>query len=455
MTGTSNDSKENVIIIGSGVAGMNVIYNLLKTENNFDLMCITQEDQYAYSTCGLPYAIEGVTEKYEDIILHKPEFFAENNVKILSDTTVTDLDLQNKQIKTVTSEKKVDYFRYDYLVFATGRTPFIPPIKGIELKNVYTLMTYEDGKKIVESIPHCSRAVVIGAGYIGLEMAMAFLANNIDTTVVELAPSVLPATLDPDMGKLVEKWLVNKGIQIIAGKKVWQLKGNGGVKAAILEDGMELPADIIMLTTGIRPNVELAKRAGIDIGLTGGIKTDENQRVYASGERVENIFALGDCIETMNLITNRPMISALASSAILQSRIVANNILGKKSEYKGTINPSVTYLGGLQVGSVGLTSENAEKAGISYRSATAIGISQSRYIPGWKDITFKILAHKNYIIGAQIISEKDVKERINALTLAIREKITINTILNTERCYTPPLALLSDPMFKALEKLIE
>ncbi len=454
MGGKSTRNNETVIVIGSGVAGMNVIYNLLKTKKRMNMMCITREDQVAYSTCGLPYALEGITKKFDDIILRTPEFFTENNVQILMNTEVIDIDSKNNQIKTINENGKTEDFRYDYLVIATGRKPNIPPIKGIELKNVFTLMSYKDGKEIAEIMPKCTKAVVIGAGYIGLEMALAFTANNIQTVVVELAPSVLPAILDPDMSELVEKWLLKKGIRIIIGKKVQELKGNGIVTGAILDDGEELPADIVLLSTGIKPNVELAKKVGIDIGPTGGIKTNENLCVYMSGNCVKNIFALGDCIETKNLITNQPIISALASSAVVQSKVVAKNIIGREAYYKGTISPSITYLGGLQVGAVGLNTNSAEKAGISYKSATSAGSSQSKYIPGWKNIFFKIYAHKNHIIGAQIISEKDVKERINALTLIIREKIPIETILQTERCYTPPLALLSDPMFKALEKLV-
>ncbi|MHA1263918.1 MAG: NAD(P)/FAD-dependent oxidoreductase [Candidatus Helarchaeota archaeon] len=454
MDRTSNRHNEHIIVIGSGVAGMNVIYNLLKTNKRLKITCITQENQYAYSTCGLPYALEGVTEKYEDIILRTPEFFTENNVQIVTGTKVIDIDLKNNQIKTTNEKGKTEVFQYDYLVIATGRKPNIPPIKGIDLRNVFTLMNYEDGKRIAEVMPYCTKAVVIGAGYIGLEMALAFAANHMETIVVELAPSVLPAILDPDMSELVEKWFMRKDIRVITGKKVQQLRGKETVTGAILEDGKELPADIVMLSTGIKPNVDLAKKVGIDIGPTGGIKTNENLCVYVGGNCVKNIFALGDCIETKNLIINQPMISALASSAILQSRVIAKNIIGGEAHYKGTINPSITYLGGLQVGAVGLNTAQAEKAGISYKSATAVGSSQSKYIPGWKDMFFKILADKNQIIGAQIISEKDVKERINALTLIIREKIPIETILMTERCYTPPLALLSDPMFKALEKLV-
>ncbi len=448
----SQEKKKKVIVIGSGIAGMNVIYGLMKF-NDFDITCITREKQYAYSTCGIPYVLEGVVEKFEDIILHRPEFFDEKNVKILTNTTVIDIDYTNKQVKTFSKEGKVDQLEFDFLVIATGRVPFTPEIKGTGLKRIYTLMNYSNGVMLKEAMTQCEKAVIVGAGLIGLEAAVAFAANNIKTTVVELTPSVLPAMLDLDMGIIVEEWLRNKGIEIITGVKVKEFDGTDQVKSVILESDKEIPTDLVLLAVGIRPNVSIIKKTGIDIGKTGGIKVDERLHILKNNRPIENVFALGDCIETKNLITEKPMRSALASTAIMQSKTIVKNIIGKKSEYLGTISPSVTYLGGLEVGSVGLTEYAAKSFGISYKVSTSEGASQSKYIPDWKNLKFKFLARNNKLIGAQIIGEKDVKERINELTIVIREKIPIGSLLKTERCYTPPLTLLNDPMLNALEKL--
>ena len=186
----SKEEKKKVIIIGSGVAGMNVVYQLMNADQKMHLICITQENLWDYSTCGIPYVLEGVVKKFEDIILHKPEFFDKKEVKLLKNTSVRDLDLETNQIKISNSKSKMKQLNYDYLVIATGRVAFIPPIKGIELENVYTLMNYDDGEKIKEAMTNCKKAVVIGGGLIGLEMAMAFSAKKIETTVVELTPSL-------------------------------------------------------------------------------------------------------------------------------------------------------------------------------------------------------------------------------------------------------------------------
>jgi NADH oxidase (H2O2-forming) len=221
-----------------------------------------------------------------------------------------------------------------------------------------------------------------------------------------------------------------------------------------LDNGSELTADIVLLSAGIKPNSNLAFKSGIDIGQFDGVITDEYQRVLKNGVPVENVFALGDCVESRNFITGKLMVSALASTALIQSHTVVENILGKPSQTTDFINPTITMLAGLQVGSVGLTSHTLNKEGLNYRSAKSMGKSHSRYIPGWKELHFKFLVKDSRLIGAQIIGEEDVKERINLLTLIIKENIEIKTILVTERAYTPPLALLMDPMNKALKNLI-
>ena len=450
----ANGNTKSVIVIGGGVAGLNVVYELMKSKTSFDITCITKEKQTDYSTCGMPYVLEGVVESFDDIILHKPEFFSEKNVKILKSTEVINIDFENQSVDINESDSENDQLKYDYLVIATGRISFIPPIPGVDLEGVHSLMNYEDGERLQSVMDGIKHAVIIGGGLIGLEMAVAFTENKIDTTVVEVTPSILPAMLDIDMGKLVVDWLEKKNIKLLTNKKVTQIKGITSVESVILEDNSELPAELVLLSTGIRPNVELAKKVGLDIGTAGGIVTNNNQQVFRSGRSIDNVFALGDCVETQNLITNQPIISALASTAIMQVRTIISVIQNKPVEMHGTVNPSITNLGGLHVGSVGVTSHTAERAEIPFKNATSMGKSQSRYIPGWSNVYFKFLASGNRIIGAQIIGEKDVKERINALTLAIRENISIETLLHTERCYTPPLALLTDPMFKALKQLI-
>jgi NADH oxidase (H2O2-forming) len=239
-------------------------------------------------------------------------------------------------------------------------------------------------------------------------------------------------------------------VEILTSTKVLSIKGDKKVESVIVQ-GREIEADFVLLVAGIRPNVDLAKRVGIAVGETGGIVTNSILNVNKKdGTTLKNIFALGDCVETKNKITKSPQISALASTAVLQARAVAENICGGNVSLDGYLNPTITVIGGLQIGSVGLNSHTAEQSGLSPTIIAASGPTRSVYIPGKKLIHIKLLAHKDQLIGAQVISEEDVKERMNALTLAIQNRMTINELFYTERCYTPSLSSLTDPFIKAL-----
>ena len=196
-------------------------------------------------------------------------------------------------------------------------------------------------------MPERIKLTIIGGGIIGLEMAVALKKNNIQSTVVELAPNILPSLLDSDMANLVEGWLTARQIQLITSKKVQQIKGSTTVNGVILDDGNEIPADLVVLSTGIKPNSALAFNSNLELGELGGIKTDNHQNVFRNGKPVKNIFALGDCVESQNLLTQQPMISALASTAIIQAQVIAKNITGTPKEVRGFVNPTVTMLAGL------------------------------------------------------------------------------------------------------------
>ena len=320
MSVNVNDPK-SVIVIGGGVAGMNVIGKLLGRKPSFDITCITKEPRYDYSTCGLPFVLEGKIEKFEDIILHKPEFFSENNVRVMNNTEVTKLDLSNQTIEIHDQEGTQD-LHYDYLVLATGRAPVKPPIQGLELAGVHSLLNLEDGEKLSNEITGCKSAVIIGGGIIGLEMALGFIAKGIKSTVVELAPYVLPALLDEDMAKVVAEWLTEKGVTIITDNNVQSIDGTEHVEGVSLGNGQKLNADLVLLSTGIKPNIELALNTGLGIGKAKGFVTDTYQHVQLNGEFLNNVFACGDCVESKNLITNQPMVSALASTALLQASAI-------------------------------------------------------------------------------------------------------------------------------------
>lgn len=449
----NNDSKDKapkkrVVIVGGNVAGMTLAMALIRKKGNFHITVIKKEVIGSYSPCGMPFVLEGKVPRMEDIILNTLDFYKSKGIGLRTESEATNLDLDKQQV-TLNSGEIIEY---DSLVIATGRKPFIPPIEGTELKGVYTLSNYEDGNIVYDSMMGASKAVIIGAGVIGLEMASAFVHQKISTTVVEMLPMILPQVLDSDMAGILQKRLEKMGVEIHCSTRVLSLKGEKVVSAVVTDKG-EFPADLVLIATGVRPNADLAQKAGLAIGESKGIIVNPNLNAKRAGEFLKNVFALGDCVEVPDEITGAQKISALASTAALQARMIAENISGGDAKIKGYLSPVITVIGGLQVGSVALTTHMSNQVRLKVKIGRATGHTRSSYYPDNKLISIKLLAHDDQLVGAQVISEEDVKERINAITLAIQNKITVSDLLYTERCYTPPLSLLTDPFIRALESL--
>jgi NADH oxidase (H2O2-forming) len=308
-----------------------------------------------------------------------------------------------------------------------------------------------DGERLEAAIAskEFHNALVIGGGWIGLQTAVALSNRGVQTRVVEKFPHLLPALLDPDMASIVRKNLEND-ITFHLGEAVNAIDGRQRVETVKVGDE-EFPADIVLISTGMRPNVDIARGAGIEIGETGGIVTDPAMRIKKGGCYLDNVYALGDCVEVMDAITYRPRLSQLASTALIQSRVVANNILGIGSSYNPCLSPSVANISGLQVGSVGVTTETARRYGIQIKAGRAVKHTRARYFPKRKVIVAKLIfeAFGERLIGAQIISQENVAERINELTLGIKAGIAAKDIWMRERCFDPSLTMVEDVMVDA------
>jgi len=419
---------------------------ITRKNKDIDITVIKKEQLGSYSPCGMPFVLEGKVERMESIILNKPDFYAEKGINLKTGCEAIDIDLENKKVQLDSGE----VLDYDKLVIATGRKTFIPPVDGVDLEGVYTLSNYEDGIVVFEAMKNVKQAVIVGGGIIGLETAVAFAEHNIETTVIEMLPYILPQILDEDMAKIVHERLNDMGIEVFTSTKVLSIKGEVKVESVLTEE-KEFKADLVLIATGVRPNADLAKKVGITLGKAGGVVVNSSLNVQKDGKILKNVYTFGDCVEVKNRITNTPQISALASTAILHARVVAENICGGDVNIEGFLSPTITLIGGLQVGSVGLTSHAATQSGLDFRISKSSGPTRSSYYPGRKEIQIKLLTHDDKLIGAQMISEEDVKERVNALTLAIQNKMTTHDLLYTERCFTPPLSMLTDPLIRALE----
>ncbi|VUT24835.1 MAG: Coenzyme A disulfide reductase [Candidatus Methanolliviera sp. GoM_asphalt] len=433
-----------IIIIGGGVAGINLLEFLHKRDPKADITLIKREDAASFSTCGLPYFLEG-TLKYDDIVLHDEEFYKKKGIDFRVKTDVKEINLDDRTVMT-----KDESLTYDDLVIATGRKPYVPKIEGIDLKGVYTFNDEIDGLKIKESMKEAKDGVVIGGGSIGLSAAVALAKNGLNTKVLVGHDHVLSSILDPDMAKIVEDRLNEIGIEMITHSKIDSMEGDGRVRS-ISVNNMDIPAEIVVVSRGTRPNVDLARDARIETGENGGIITDFKMHVKR-GDYLKNVYAFGDCVEVIDHVTGRPRLSQLGSTAVIQAKVIADNILGGALTYEPCVSPNATKIADIQVGSVGITSRTAKKFGINLVTGKSKKLTRARYYPGRLPVTVKLLFDEGEkLVGAQVVSGECAAERINSLTIAIKRGMSAREILKMERVFEPALSLLVDATVDAAE----
>jgi len=439
-----------IVIIGAHTAGCDAAAAARLTDRTAEITLITNEKYAAYSRCGLPFVLGGRIKSFEDLIVFPPSYFKMMKFDLKTETNVTSIDPDGKTVEVQYKDGKKENLQYDSLIIATGAKPAIPPIKGRDKEGVYVLRTIEDGKKIQKAMKNAKSAVVIGAGLIGLETAVAFVERGLKTTVVELLPQILPAMLDKDMANMVKKDLEKKGLKIITGQAVNEILGDEKV-SGVAAGEEEIPADIVIVATGVRGNTELAQKAGIELGETRLIKV--NMRMETN---IKDIYACGDCVESTHLITKRPIPCQLGTTAVRQAKVAGTNAAGGYAIFPGVLGATVTRLFDLEIGAVGLGEAYAKRFGIETISASFTGKSRAQYYPGALPIRVKLIVEKETekIIGAQIIGGEGVAQRINALSFAIAKEMTVRELAKAETCYAPPVAEAWDPMVLVAQMLL-
>jgi len=458
---------KKIVIVGGGIAGIYVLRNLLarkgEVEEEMDFTVLKREKSGWVSTCGLPFALRGWYE-IDRTEINKPQFFLDQGVDFRTETEVTKLNLEESSVALKTGE----VLKYDFLVIATGRKQFV---KETELEGVYTFNNEDDAKKIEAALNKegVKNAYIRGRGIIGLQAAAAFSTRGLETTVHGGPPSLLPSSLDPDMGDMVKERMEKDGVRFILDRReITAIKGHEGrAKSVVIgereEEKEEIPADIVIIGKWMIPEIDLAWKAGVDTGESGGIVTDRGMHVKKGRQHISNVYAVGDCTEVVDGITHRPRLNQLASTAVTQATVIADNILSDMSGQPGLYSPceycfgpTVADVGGILMGSVGVTSEAASRAGIKTISGKATKLVKARYFPGATPLTLKLIfdAYTKKLIGAQMVGEAGVAERVNELGVAIRAGMTAAEIRNMERCYDPSQALLIDVTIDAAEKAL-
>lgn len=436
-----------VVIVGGGAGGISTASNIRKLDDDVEITVITRDNRVAYSPCAIPYVLAGKIDSFDDIVMRTPDDYKEKNIDIIVEAEVTNVDSTKKEISYV-KDGSTKNLKYDKLVLATGGNPFVPPMDGVDLDGVFSIRSIDDGIKVQEWAKKSKSALVTGAGLIGLEIAHALLRLGLDVTLTEMLPQVVPRSFDKDMADILKYFLEKEGINVVLGQPITNLNGDGKVESACFGDGTSIDADMVILATGVRPELDLAKMAGCEVG-RWAIIVDEKMETS-----VPDIYAVGDCVESKDLILGSNTISHLGTAAVRQSKTAARSILGKKSKFNPVLNAMVSKIGDLEFGAVGYTTSFAQQNNIKPYVEKVEALTRARYYPNAKPMEIKIICDsEGVIIGCQIIGEERVAERIDTMTLAITEGLTCFDLSNMEFAYAPPVSMVTDPLVIAVEEV--
>ncbi|MDI6903959.1 MAG: FAD-dependent oxidoreductase [Candidatus Bathyarchaeia archaeon] len=437
-----------IVIIGAHAAGVDAASAARRTDRTAEITLLTKQKQAGYSPCGIPFVVGRHIPSFDKLIVFPQSYFRMMKLELMLETTATNIDTKDKTVEIQDKTGKQETLQYDSLIIATGAYSFVPTIKGREKQGIQVLRTIEDGKRIDQAIKNGAKtAVVMGAGLIGLETAVALKERGVRTTVVELLPQILPAMLDADMAKIVQEMLEQKGINVMVSKGVEEFLGKDKV-TGIIAGGEQINADLIVAAFGVKANTELAQKAGITIGETKGIKTSTRMET-----NIKDVYAVGDCAESINMVTQRPTLCQLGTAAVRQAKVAGTNAAGGYAIFHGVLGSAVTKFFDTEVGVTGLTEFFAKKAGLETVTGTITSKTRPEYYPGGLPIKIKIVVDEESqrIIGAQVIGGEEVTQRINALSFGIQKHMTVRDLAKADTAYAPPLNETWEPMVLAAE----
>lgn len=431
-----------LVIIGGVAAGATAAARARRIDENAEITIIEKGPYVSFANCGLPYRISGDIKRRGQLILQTAEgFFARYRVNVMLNTEAVGIDRQQKKVMLKTKEGDSEIV-YDKLILAQGGSPIRPQIEGLDSPNVFNLWTIPDTDRIEAFIKEYApaSAIVVGGGFIGLEAAEAFSARGISTTVVELMNQVMPPA-DPEFGAQISEALANHSVATITGKSLVSVDWNA--RRARLSDGSELPADLVLLAVGVRPNLDLARKAGLNIGSSNGLAVDEQLRTSDP-----DIYAAGDMVEVTRVPDGAKVRIPLAGPANRQGRIAATNALGGAMRYSGAMGTSVVKVMDSTFAMTGLSEKAARSAGIDIRAVTIHKAHHATYYPGSEDLSLKIVysATDGKILGAQAFGKQGVEKRIDVLAVAVYARLGLEDIASLDLAYAPPYSSANDPM---------
>nr|MDT0657837.1 FAD-dependent oxidoreductase [Micromonospora sp. DSM 115978] len=451
---------ERMVVIGADAGGMSAASEARRRRGPDDLEIVAFErgNFTSYSACGIPYWISGLVDDVDELIVRKPAVFRDEfQIDVHLHHEVTEIDMARRAVvvRDLADGGRERREGFDILMYAAGAVPVRPDWARTDTGGVFGVQTLDDGaalRRWLDRDPAPRQAVVVGGGYIGVEMAEAMIQRGLSVTLIDQGTEPM-STVDADMGALVREALLRLGIDVRTEVEVNELiTGDGRIRAVGTSDG-EFPADVVVLGLGVRPNTELAAAAGLPVGLTGGLPIDLQARVYGT----DRVWAAGDCVETIHRITGKPVHVPLGTHANKQGRVAGINIGGGYARFPGVIGTAVTKVCDLEVARTGVREHEAAEVGYDFITVIVDSTSRAGYFPGSEPMNVKLIAerHTGTLLGAQIVGRSDAAKRIDSLAVALWNQMTVEEMAGLDLGYAPPFAPVWDPVLIAARRAAE
>lgn len=443
----------NVLVIGGVAAGTKTAAKLKRENRDFDVTLITKGENISYAGCGLPYYVGGVIEDKSDLIVNTPKSFSDlTQVEVKTSVEALEIDRDKKIVKAFDIQNKEEIiFNYDKLVIATGADPIKPSIEGIDLEGVFYMRTPDDAIAVREVVEtnNVKRAVVVGGGFIGLEVAENLHEMGVKTTLVEAMDHIMPG-FDDEVSSYVENELIENGIMVLTGERLTSIEGDEKV-SKVRTDKRAMKADMIVMSVGIRANSNIAETCGLELEANKTIKVNEYMQTND-----EDIYAVGDCVTVKNILSGKPAWSPMGSSANKEGRCLAKTLAGKKTEFNGVLGTGIVKLLNLNAARTGLTEREALNLGYNVESVLVPIDDKAHYYPDSKMIIIKLISDKDNkkVLGAQVFGEGNVDKHIDVISTAITFNATINDLQNLDLAYAPPFSTAIHPVGHAANVLL-
>lgn len=450
-----------IVIVGGVACGPKAAARARRRDPDAEIIIIERGPLLSYAGCGLPYYIGGSIPDLDGLrstqygVLRDEEFFRSvKNVEARTRTLAESIDREKKTLGVKNLDSgKTEAVAYDKLVLATGASPVRPPVEGLELDRVFFVHVPDDARRLRELVEggEVDKAVFVGAGRIALEVTESLFAHAVDAVIVEMEGSILPTVLDPEIAATVAAALREDGVEIFVSEKVLRIEGNDeGQVCKVVTEAREIPADMVVVATGVKPNVQLAAEAGLDIGETGAIAV--NDRLQTSDP---DIYAGGDCVECVSLVTGKKIYAPLGSTANRHGRVIGDNVTGGNAAFPGIVGTSVMKTMGVNVSSAGLNERQAKDLGCDVITCIVPWMDRAHYYPGGKPVLVKMVADAKdgRLLGAQVVGPGDVTKRIDVLATALTSRATIDDVANLDLGYAPPYSTALDSVAHAANLL--